>query len=40
MSNAEVEVKRSKMCIYQDVGFDDNPEEVVGFRESHCGFEA
>ena len=40
MSNAEAEVRSSQMGIYQDVSFDDNPKEVVGFRESHCRLEA
>ena len=40
MSDAEVEVRCSQMNIYQDISFDDDSEEVVGFRESHCRFKA
>jgi len=40
MSNAEVEVRCSRMGIYQDFSFNDNSKEVVGFRESHRGFKA
>lgn len=39
MSNIELEAKRSEMGIYQDISFDENTKKVVGFRESHGGFE-
>ena len=39
MSNAEVVVRCSQMGIYQDVSFNDNSKEVIGFREPHCRFE-
>lgn len=39
MSNVEVGVMCGETGNYQDVGFDHNPEEVVGFRESHRRFE-